>query len=218
MKLSLQITAFVCLLFSPCFAQQNTIVVPTFNDKYSNYVKELEAGKTDINYTDFRDSFLESTQYSKKGTEYSDLRKAFSDNMAKQDYLKASESASKMLSIDYTSMYGHMYLDIATRRLNDTVTSNKHRTIARKLIGSIMESGTGKTCDSGLHVVQVEEEYFIANTVLNATVQSQSTINGTKNKCDALTLKTKNGESITIYFEANKVFEQYSKLLSGGKK
>jgi hypothetical protein len=36
---------------------QNKVDVPKFGDKYSNYVSQLESGKIDIDYADFRNSF-----------------------------------------------------------------------------------------------------------------------------------------------------------------
>jgi hypothetical protein len=35
------------------FGQDTKIEIPNFNDKYSEYVKQLENGKTDIDYVDF---------------------------------------------------------------------------------------------------------------------------------------------------------------------
>ena len=41
---------------------QSSVKIPTFDDKYSEYVKKLETGQTDIDYQDFRFSFTESEQ------------------------------------------------------------------------------------------------------------------------------------------------------------
>jgi predicted HD phosphohydrolase len=38
------------------------VVVPPYHDKYSAFVTQLEAGQTSINYTEFRESFLQSEQ------------------------------------------------------------------------------------------------------------------------------------------------------------
>jgi hypothetical protein len=60
--------------------KKSTIDIPTFNDKYSEFVKNLELGKTDIDYNAFRNSFLESKQYkikTKSEKKYGDLKKKF---------------------------------------------------------------------------------------------------------------------------------------------
>jgi len=38
------------------------VSVPPFDDKYSMLVRKLESGQTDIDYKEFRESFLESKQ------------------------------------------------------------------------------------------------------------------------------------------------------------
>jgi hypothetical protein len=50
--------------------------------KYSKFVKQLEAGQTNINYTEFRQSFLESEQFriaGKQEPDLSALRKKYHD-------------------------------------------------------------------------------------------------------------------------------------------
>jgi hypothetical protein len=48
------------------FGQDNKIEIPAFNDKYSKYVEQLERGELNIDYSDFRNSFLDSKQYEKR--------------------------------------------------------------------------------------------------------------------------------------------------------
>ena len=57
------------------FGQNTKIEIPPFNDKYSEYVKQLENGKTDIDYVDFRNSFLDSKQFAEKRTNYDSLKR-----------------------------------------------------------------------------------------------------------------------------------------------
>lgn len=53
---------FLLAIFS--FGQPKPeLSIPEFNDKYCEYIKKLEAGQTDIDYQDFRYSFLESEQF-----------------------------------------------------------------------------------------------------------------------------------------------------------
>lgn len=94
--------------FIMTFGQTNTeIVIPTFRDRYCEYVRDLEAGKTDIDYQDFRFNFLESEQFKVAGEKSGDL-KNLEDEMYRQlknsDYQGLIHTAKQMLSIDYTSM------------------------------------------------------------------------------------------------------------------
>ena len=193
------------------FGQSSNIQIPDFNDKYSNYVKELESGKTDIDYADFRNSFLESKQFSKKGSNYDNLKKQVYAEIKNKNYNKVIEHTQAMLSVDYTSLFAHKYLQQTYKIVGDTINRNKYHDIEFGLLNSIIKSGDGKSCETGWHVIQIEEEYFILN-MIDAEFKEQSITKGGKNICDKMIAKTEQGETETYYFEANKVFEMESKL------
>ncbi|MEO6611046.1 MAG: DUF4919 domain-containing protein [Chitinophagaceae bacterium] len=191
--------------------QGTKIEIPNFNDKYSGYVKQLENGKTNIDYVDFRNSFLESRQFSKKSTNYANLKKQVYAEIKNKNYTEVIRLTQAMLSIDYTSMFAHKYLQQTYKIQGDTINRNKYHDIEFGLLNSITKSGDGKTCETGWHVTQIEEEYFILS-MIGAVLQSQSISSGGKNLCDKMVIKTEEGESKTYYFEANKVFEMEKKM------
>lgn len=194
------------------FGQESKIEIPPFKDKYSNYVEQLENGKTDIDFTDFRNSFLESKQYDNKGTNYDDLKKQVFAEIKNKNYQEVIKLTKAMLSIDYTSMFAHMYLQKTYKILGDTLNRDKYHDIEFGLIYSITKSGDGLTCETGWHVTQIEEEYFIINVVLGGDFQGQALVGSKKDKCDKMTLKTEEGKIVSYYFEINKVFEMESKM------
>jgi Domain of unknown function (DUF4919) len=192
------------------FAQDNKIEIPAFNDKYSNYVGQLESGVLNIDYTDFRNSFLDSKQFRRKAVNYDSLKKLAYIEIKDKNYQEVIKLTKAMLSIDYTSMFAHKYLQQTYKILGDTVNQKKYHDIEFGLLNSIVRSGDGKTCETGWHVTQIEEEYFILN-MIGAQLQIQSISSGGKNACDKMLVKTQEGEA-TYYFEANKVFEMERKL------
>jgi len=214
MKISnlLFISSYLVFQTFTAFSQDSKIETPLFNDKYSNFVKQLEDGKTDIDYTDFRNSFLDSKQYSKKGENYDNLKKKVFDELKNKNYQKIIDLTKAMLSIDYTSMFAHMYLQKTYKILGDTVNRNKYHDIEFGLINSIVKSNDGLTCETGWHVTQIEEEYFIINIVLASDFQGQAISSSKNNMCDKMTVKTQDGKIETYYFEANKVFEMEKKM------
>lgn len=131
------------------FGQTGAIRIPNFNDKYSNYVRQLESGKTDINFADFRNCFLESKQFGEKGKEYDSLKKQVYVEIKNKNYQGVINVTKAMLSIDYTSMFAHMYLQKTYQILGDTANHNKYHTIEFGLLNSIMDSGNGKICETG---------------------------------------------------------------------
>ncbi len=211
--------AFLLLLilgisFLPSFGQTETIRIPNLGDKYSEYVQKLESGQTDIDYTAFRHSFLESKQFEKKGTAYDSLKKLVRTAISNKNYNEVIKQTKAMLNIDYTSMFAHKYLQQTYKVLGDTINRNKYHDIEFGLLNSITHSGDGKTCETGWHVTQIEEEYFILS-MIGATLQKQSISSAGQNICDKMEIKTEEGEVKTYYFEANKVFEMEKKMLDG---
>ncbi len=193
------------------FGQESKIKIPVFNDKYSKYVQQLEGGDLDIDYTDFRNSFLDSKQYSQKGIQYDSLKKQVYNAIKNKNYQEVINITQSMLSIDYTSMFAHKYLQQTYKILGDTANQKKYHDIEFGLLYSITKSGDGKTCETGWHVTQIEEEYFILS-MIGAQLQQQSISSGGNNTCDKMVVKTDTGETKTYYFEANKVFEIESKM------
>src|SRR5689334_23128130 len=171
------------------FGQDSVIEIPTFDDKYSKYVKQLEDNSLDIDYTDFRNSFLDSRQFSKKGKNYRDLQTKVYTEIRNKNYEEVVKLTKAMLSIDYTSLFAHKYLQQTFKILGDTVNQKKYHDIEFGLLYSITRSGDGKTCETGWHVTQIEEEYFIIGMV-GAQMQTQSITSGGKNMCDKMVVKT----------------------------
>lgn len=193
------------------FAQQDAIQEPGFNDKYSDYVEELESGQPNIDYTDFRNSFLQSGQFAKKGMNYNQLKSQVFSAVKNNNYQEVISLTKAMLTIDYTSMFAHKFLQQTYGILGDTLNQKKYHDIEFGLLSSIINSGDGRSCETGWHVTQIEEEYFILN-VMGARLQSQSTSHSRNNACDKMLVTMGDGATATYYFEANKVFQMESKM------
>jgi hypothetical protein len=68
-KALLSCLAMLTLSYSALAQNSSTVAIPRYGDKYSKLVRQLEAGQTNINYREFRDSFLESEQFKVVGNE-----------------------------------------------------------------------------------------------------------------------------------------------------
>ena len=123
------------------------VVVPGYRDKYSGFVPQLEAGQTNINYTEFRESFLESEQFktaSKQKPDLNTLRKEMHELMRKSKSAEIIDITKKMLSIDYTDMEAHKILHQTYKILGDAANSKKYHDIEFGLLNSIIKKATGK--------------------------------------------------------------------------
>ena len=206
------LSCLVMLVLSHTALPQNssTVAIPRYDDKYSKLVRQLEAGKTNINYREFRDSFLESEQFKVAANQKPDLdtlRKTMHELMKKSKYAEIVEVAKKMRSIDYTDMEAHKILQQTYKILRDARNQKKYHDIEFGLLNSIVKNGDGKTCQTAWPVIQVTEEYFILD-MLGAKLLKQSIdING---PCDRMEVQTDDGKKV-YYFEISKVFKGYNK-------
>jgi hypothetical protein len=205
---------FSFLLTTASFGQTTSeIIVPAFGDKYSTFVGKLESGQTDINYKEFRESFIESEQFkiaSKKSKEFDSLEKEMYAQMGKEKFQEVISVTKKMLNIDYTSMIAHKILRQTYKIIGDTVNAAKYKTIQFGLLNSIVKNGDGKTCTTAWPVIQVQEEYFILQ-MIGASLLKQST-DYSGGICDKMEVKTKEGDKKVYYFDVTKVFESYKKI------
>jgi hypothetical protein len=183
------------------------VSVPQFNDKYSMLVRKLESGQTEINYKEFRESFLESKQFqvaASKRSEFDRLQAALPELMAQSKYPEIVQTTQKILSIDYTNMRAHKVLQQTYKVLKDEANRQKHHDIEFGLLNSIVKNGDGKSCKTAWPVVQIEEEYFILE-MLGAKLTKQS-IDNKDGLCDKMEVSTDKGRTI-YYFGIVKVFE-----------
>ena len=207
---SIIITTFI--LTSLYSFGQSSVKIPTFDDKYIEYVKKLEAGQTDIDYQDFRFSFIESEQFkiaSQKSSELDSLKKEMYVQMDKSDYQEIIKITKQMLNIDYTSMIAHKILRQTYKIVGYTTNAAKYKTIQFGLLYSIVRKGDGQTCETAWPVIQLSEEYFILEMV-GAELKKQS-VDNEGGICDKMEVKV-DGKKKTYYFETSKIFEGYKKL------
>src|SRR5258706_6024294 len=128
-KISYYLATFLLIQNVFVFGQDPKIETPNFNDKYSEYVRQLENGKTDLDFVEFRNSFLESKQFDKKSTNYDSLKKQVYTEIKNKNYKEVVRLTKAMLSIDYTSMFAHKYLQQTYKILGDTLNKNKYHDI-----------------------------------------------------------------------------------------
>lgn len=210
-KAALSFLALLVLTHRACAQNASKVDIPGYGDKYSVFVKQLEAGQTNINYTEFRQSFLESEQFRASSNQKPDLgalRKTMHELMKSSKYAEVIEVANKMLNIDYTDMEAHKVLRQTYKILGDAANAKKYHDIEFGLLNSIVKKGDGKTCQTGWPVTQIAEEYFILE-MLGAKLVKQ-TLDNTSGLCDKMEVQTAEGRK-TYYFEVSKIFEGYNK-------
>jgi hypothetical protein len=186
--------------------QGPAVRIPEHGDRYSELVRTLESGQLDIDYTEFRESLIESPQFL-LASKLDSLKKEMYEHMRKSRFDDVIRVAKEILSRDYTDMLAHKILQQTYKQTGDTLAQRKYHDIEFGLLHSILKSGDGKTCKTAWHVVQLDEEYFILD-MQGAFLLKQTLDNG----CDEMKVKTDEGKK-TYYFEVTKIFEGYNKRL-----
>jgi len=188
------------------------VVLPSFQDTYSDYVKKLESGETNIDYQDFRYSFLKSEQYNlaqAASKEFDSLKREMYVQMNAANHSEIIQITKQLLSIDYTDMMAHKILRQTYKIIGDTANAAKYKTIQFGLMNSILQKGDGKSCETAWPVIKVEEEYFILEMV-GAKLKEQTLVQD-GGICDKMDFKV-DGKNKTFYFEVSKIFEGYKKM------
>ena len=191
---------------------QTIVEIPNFQDDYSKYVNKLEAGNLDIDYQDFRFSFLKSKQFliaAENSLKLNSLENEMYSQMEKYNYDEIINIAKQMLSIDYTNMLAHKILRQTYKFIGDTANAAKYKTIQFGLLNSIVKKGDGQSCNTAWPVIQLSEEYFILK-MIGARLLKQS-IDNQGGICDKMRVEIDDVEK-TYYFETSKIFERYQQF------
>ena len=135
------LTMFITVSMSLFGQSSSEIVVPPFQDTFSDYIKKLEAGETNIDYQDFRFSFLKSEQFTiaqSKLKEFDSLKRQMYVQMNAANHQEVIQITKKLLSIDYTDMKAHKILRQTYKIIGDTANAAKYKTIQFGLMTSIL--------------------------------------------------------------------------------
>jgi hypothetical protein len=191
---------------------KSTVILPNYDDAYSKLVRQLEKGQTDIDYRQFRHSFLESEQFkvaSTQNQELNKLRGIMHELMKQSKYVEIIDVTKTILSFDYTDMEAHKILQQTYKILGDATNQKKYYDIEFGLLKSIVKSGDGKTCQTAWPVIQPREEYFILS-MIGATKFLRQSIDKNGGLCDKIEVQTNEGPKV-YYFEISKIFQAHNK-------
>jgi hypothetical protein len=170
--------------------------------EYATLVAQLQSGKTDIDYTRLRLSYMDSPEY-QHAQDTSAPEKAMMIALQKKDFAEAIEQAEKVLANDYTSISAHMADSLASERTGNTQQAKLHRAVCDRLIDSIRKSGDGKSTKTAWVVISVHEEYVLLH-ILGYAPSEQSLIGEHGHSYDVMKVKKlDDGTEQTFYFNTD---------------
>ena len=115
--------------------------------EYATLLASLKAGKTDIDYTRLRLSYMDSPER-KAAKDTSNSEKAMFEELDKKDYPAALKDAEAVLESDYVNIDAHFVALVANQEMGAMDKAEFHRTVFRGLINSIRSSGDGKSLET----------------------------------------------------------------------
>jgi hypothetical protein len=186
--------------------------LPTSSVSYDSLLAKLRAGDLTIDFLELRLAYAASPQYAPydfRTDSKASMRKAF----VAKDCLTALAIADSMLATNYVDIEAHILSAECKSQLGDHAKASYHGTIARELLESISTYASGRTPDSAILVISVDEEYmFLASQGLEREMQGLTTCGG--HPCDALTVKDRaTGKERTIYFNVGLSFGWFGRKL-----
>ena len=175
---------------------------------YEEYVGLLKGGETDINYTDFRNSYHATDIITNKLTSERKLKDQLNMHFQNDSVRLARLTMKQLLELDYTDIGTHLMVSGAYQMEGKEREEQIHQEIAMGLLESILSSGDGKSPQTAWKVIQVPEEYIVLR-ILGATPTGQELIDSNP-ICDKINA-TINGRPYTFYFDVTKVMELYER-------
>ncbi|MGB9408591.1 MAG: DUF4919 domain-containing protein [Terracidiphilus sp.] len=176
--------------------------------EYASLLASLKAGKTEIDYTRLRLSYMDSPEY-KEAKDTSKSEDAMTEALNKKNYPEALKNAEAVLASDYVNIDAHYVALVANREMGAADQAEFHRAVFRGLVNSIRDSGDGKSPETAWVVITVHEEYVILR-ILGFTPAGQSLLNKDGHSYDVMKVKNaKDGTEQTFYFNVDIPFKHY---------
>jgi hypothetical protein len=176
--------------------------------EYATLLASLKAGKTAIDYTRLRLSYMDSPEY-KAAKDVSKSEDAMTEALNKKDYPAALKNAEAVLESNYVNIDAHFVAFVANREMGAMDKAQFHRTVFRGLIDSIRNSGDGKSMETAWVVINVHEEYVILRA-LGFRPGEQSLIHKDGHSYDEMKVKNaEDGTAQTFYFNVDIPFKHY---------
>jgi hypothetical protein len=220
MKNTLLLLAVLLLTATKIKAQEQPFKAPNYElikkeiqDKASNFyypklLERLAVNDTLLNKEDYDhlyfvyvfdpkfDAFYKSTDEEKLSEYYR------SEKLDEKDYDKIIKLAEHAITVYPFDLRPMNYLAYIYHLKGDEINAKKMAIRFNKILGIILSSGNGLTCETGFHVISVSDEYMLLNT-LKLKVKAQSLTGN----CDYMSFEKGMYKVDGLYFNIEKILK-----------
>jgi hypothetical protein len=165
-----------------------------------------------IDYLSLRLAYAETPEYAPYDSRI-ESKTAMRKALTASDCRTALNVADSILATNYVDIEAHIVSAECMNRLGDHAKANHHGTIARGLLESIRSYASGRTPDSAIVVIDIDEEYMLLATQgLERTTQALSTCGG--HPCDVIhAVDRRSGKTQPLYFNVGIPFGSFGRAM-----
>jgi Domain of unknown function (DUF4919) len=180
--------------------------------KYNALAERLRSGDQTVDFTEFRAAVADAGVASDP-----DARDKLFAAAKNRDFAKMLDSANLVLKSNYADLDAHYFAKIAAKQVGKPELAEFHDWVEMGLLKALRSTGDGRTPETAMKVISVDEEYFILRMMRQQPgSQSLGTCKG--NPCDIM--KTQDIETATEqmwYFDASIPMNRLAKALGEDK-
>jgi hypothetical protein len=196
----------------PVFGPRPPTPLPRTTASYDSLLARLRAGDLTIDYLSLRLAYAESPQYDPYDFR-TDSKTAMRTAFAANDCQKALAIADSILTTKYVDIEGHIVSAECMRRQGEGEKARSHAMIAHGVLESIRTYASGRTPDSAIVVISIDEEYaLLAAEGLERTTEALTSCGG--HPCDAIeAVDRASGKTRRLYFNVGIPFGWFHRNL-----
>jgi hypothetical protein len=166
-------------------------------------------------FKELRFAYTDTPQYTPYGGIKTEVGKAMLTAINNNEYKKALEYAEKILKENFVDIDAHMVASTAYSKTGNQEKADYHQAFASGLLMSILSDGSGKTPESAIDVISIDEEYLLLN-LFGLERKSAAELHANGHYYDKLTVvDSVSGKTFEMYFCIDK---PYTWLLNSFKK
>ncbi|UYW01910.1 DUF4919 domain-containing protein [Flavobacterium agricola] len=188
--------------------QVNAVNSPYY---YPELLKRLAAYDSTLTNVDYQNIYYGSAYqkvvpYQSKKIDTKQLAKVYAGDFNKKNLEQPILKLNQAFLDDPLDLRARNFLAYLYHVNGDVEKAKNESQAFHGLVGAILSSGDGLSCESGIHVLEVAHEYVLLN-LFKMNSESQA-YNGS---CDVFTLEKGKFKTDALYFKINNQFESLFK-------
>jgi hypothetical protein len=130
----------------------------------------------------------------------------------------ALAGANQIIAHNMANPEGHVLAMMVLRKMGKDDAADKERAVLSGIVGSILDSGDGKSAKTAWFTANIDEEYFILNVVLGLQLKEQGLVQKDGHAYDEMTAVDDKGAEQVLWFNTDTSMQVLDAALHPKKK